>query len=49
MNPERFFRQTKAETVTGVKAAYALIHDRIGMPPFACFDDAPGLVCRAVP
>ena len=37
---ERFFRQTKAEIVTGVRASYSPVHDRIEMPPFECFDDA---------
>lgn len=37
---ERFFRQTGAEIVTGMKAAYSPTLDRIEMPPFECFDDA---------
>ena len=47
MNPEqrietleRFFRQTKAEITTGVKAVYLRGQDRIQMPPFEAFDDA---------
>ncbi len=37
---ERFFRQTKAEIVTGVDAKYSLTLDRIEMLPFACFNNA---------
>src|ERR1041384_1451948 len=31
---EQFFRQTKAEIVTGTEAAYSPAHDFIEMPPF---------------
>lgn len=37
---ERFFRETKAEIVTGARAAYSPGRDVIEMPPFECFDDA---------
>ncbi len=37
---EQFFRQTKAEIVTGVEASYTMDDDRIEMPPFGCFEDA---------
>jgi len=37
---ETFFRETKAEIVTGKEAAYFLDRDRIEMPPFECFDSA---------
>jgi antirestriction protein ArdC len=38
---ERFFRRTNAEIVTGADPVYNAIRDRIEMPPFERFDDAP--------
>jgi len=38
---EQFFKQTKANIFTGSKAAYSVATDRIEMPPFECFIDAP--------
>lgn len=37
---ERFFRQTKAQIVTGTRAVYIPSRDVIEMPPFECFSDA---------
>ena len=37
---EKFFRQTKAEITTGVRAVYLRGQDRIQMPPFESFADA---------
>ena len=38
---ENFFKQTKAEILTGAKAAYSITNDKIEMPPFECFLDGP--------
>ena len=38
---ETFFEQTQAKIVQGVQAAYSLREDKIEMPPFECFVDAP--------
>lgn len=38
---EKFFAATKAHIITGSKAAYSIIADRIEMPPFECFIDPP--------
>lgn len=38
---ENFFTQTKANIFTGCKAAYSITTDRIEMPPFEAFIDAP--------
>lgn len=37
---EHFFKETKAEIFTGIKAAYYEHADRIEMPPFECFNNA---------
>ncbi len=37
---EAFFRQTKANVFTGVKAAYYIGQDKIEMPPFEAFNNA---------
>ncbi|MBS1596064.1 MAG: DUF1738 domain-containing protein [Bacteroidetes bacterium] len=38
---ENFFKQTKAEVYSGTQAAYSITTDKIEMPPFECFLDAP--------
>lgn len=38
---ESFFAQTQAEIYTGTEAAYYIGKDKIEMPPFECFLDAP--------
>ncbi|MEP7170124.1 MAG: zincin-like metallopeptidase domain-containing protein [Bacteroidota bacterium] len=38
---ETFFAQTKAEIYTGIKASYYSVKDKIEMPPFESFIDAP--------
>ncbi len=39
---EQFFKDTKADIITGGKAAYYEMLDKIEMPPFECFDNAAG-------
>lgn len=38
---EQFFQQTQANIYTGKQAAYSIFTDKIEMPPFECFIDAP--------
>lgn len=38
---EEFFRQTKADIVTGTEASYSITLDRVQMPPFETFESAP--------
>lgn len=38
---ERFFRETKADIITGTEAAYSISTDKVMMPPFESFESAP--------